>query len=539
MLFHNAKFDLAVAMHWFNLPMPSDPLKVHDTLFLAYLNDPRAPSLELKDLASDHLGIAPDEQEELRDWLFANVPGARQAKKSWGKYISRGPGKLVGRYAIGDVDRTLALFDHFMPVISEWDMVEAYQREQRLLPVILDMEREGVPISDRVHDVLAEQQARFDAAEKRILRKVGDIKIGHGPSLYKALCGLNLVDHERVNRTEKGNPMTGRDEVVNWCTDRKMVEDLAVRSRLSKVLGTYLKPWAEAQDAHGRFFPYFNQTRSPEDRGTRTGRLSSNFQQVPREPDEELNLPYLRDLIIPERGHIINARDYSSQEVRILAHYAEGALLEAYKQNPDLDVHQWVRDLIHTLVGLDLKRSPVKQANFLQIYGGGAPALSRNIPCPEDEARRILKAHRRALPEVKELSSELTSMAKAGEFIRTWGGRLYEVEEGFSKSGSWEKLFYKLINVLIQGSAADQTKELMISYYNHPKREGRILLQVHDELLTSTPKRAQKRDMCLLRDLMNDSTKWDVPMRSDGKTGLTWGSAAEYDDAKCLRKRRA
>lgn len=534
-LFHNAKFDIRVAMHWFCLPYPSDPLKVHDTLFMAYLDDPRRWSLELKKLAEDILDWPPDEMEELRDWIFANIKGAKAAKKNWGKYIAQAPGALVSKYAIGDVDRTFGLFGVLMDVIRDWGMMDAYRREQRLLPVIIDMEAAGVPISEKVHAEHKNQQARFEEVEKRIRRKVGDINIGHGATLYKAMTKRNLVDQKRVSYTEKGNPRTGRDQIALWCKDKCLVDDLGVRSRLVKVIGTYLRPWSMAHDRDGRFYPYFNQTRNPEDQGTRTGRLSSDFQQVPRKPGDDVDMPFLRNFITAEPGQILNSRDYSSQEIRILAHYAEGQLMEAYQTDPDMDVHDWVRELILNMVGLNLDRSPVKQANFLQIYGGGAPALSRNIPCPEDEARSILAAHRKALPEVKALSKSIEKMVKGGTLLRTWGGRLYDVEEGYSKLGRWEKLYYKLINVLIQGSAADQTKELMINYYNHPKREGRILLQVHDELMTSVPKRAQKRDMCLLRELMNDSTGWDVPMRSDGKTGETWGGAKAYDDGRCAK----
>lgn len=533
MLFHNAKFDIRVAMHWFRLPYPSDPLKVHDSMFLAYLDDPRRWTLELKPLAEELLGWPAEEMEELRDWIFANVKGSRAAKKNWGKYIAQAPGELTGKYAIGDVDRTFGLFELLFEVIREWDLVEAYRREQRLLPVIIEMESAGVPISEKVHAEYEAQQARFEKIETRIRRKVGDINIGHGATLYKAMTQRGLVDQKRVNYTEKGNPRTGRDQVALWCKDKRLVDDLGVRSRLVKVIGTYLRPWSIAHHRDGRFYPYFNQTRNPNDQGTRTGRLSSDFQQVPRKPSDEVDMPFLRNFIVPDKGCVVNARDYSSQEVRILGHYAEGRLMEAYCENPDMDVHDWVRELILDRVGLNLERSPVKQANFLQIYGGGAPALSRNIPCPEDEAREILAAHRKALPEVKELSKSIERMVKGGTLLRTWGGRLYDVEEGYSKLGRWEKLYYKLINVLIQGSAADQTKELMISYYNHPDRKGRILLQVHDELLTSVGKRYQKQDMCLLRELMNDSTGWDVPMRSDGKTGLTWGGAKAYDDGRC------
>jgi DNA polymerase-1 len=471
------------------------------------------------------LDIPPDEQIELKDWLFANIKGAKQAKKNWGKYICEAPGELVGKYAKGDTDRTKALYDFLYPSAVEYDMLEAYNRELRLTPVIIDMEKNGVRVSPEVHDELAKREHQFELCEKRIFRKVGEVNVGHGATLFKAMQEKGLVDNKKVEFTEKGNPRTGRDFVPLFCKDKRLVKDLELRSRLEKVIGTYLRPWAEAEDQWGRFYPYFKQTRGDTKGGTKTGRLSSNFQQVPKNPEESLGMPYLRNFILPDEKQVLVARDYSSQEIRILAHYAEGSLLQAYQNDPDMDPHNWVKGIIHDVAGLSLDRSHVKQANFLQIYGGGVPALSNNLQCSETLAKQILTAHKKALPEVKGLSKKLESQLKGGVLLRTWGGRLYDVEYGQSKLGQFEYLYYKLINLLIQGSAADQVKELMINYHYHPKRQGRIMLQVHDELINSVPRRNAKTQMSILTELMNDSTDWDVPMRSDGKIGDSWGSA--------------
>jgi len=520
-LFHNAKFDVRVALEWAGCRYPK---QVHDTQFLAYLEDPRRQSIHLKDLAHVELGMPPDEQEELRDWLMANYPPARRAKKNWARYIAQAPGALVGRYAVGDVVRTRKLYDLMMPrIAADAGLLRAYRREINLLPVILHMERSGVPIKPTVHEALDKHEKEFNLIEKRLCRRLGsDINFGHGPSVLKAATARGIVDEDKIEYTTKGNPKAGRDDVAIWCSDTRVVEDLGRRSKLVKVIGTYLRPWAEAEG--GIFYPYFNQTRGDYKGGTRTGRLSSNFQQVPRK-FEDPTLPFLRNFIWGG-GRAIVARDYSQQELRILAHYAEGSLLEAYLANPTMDVHQWVKDLIHKLVGLDLERSPVKQANFLQVYGGGVPALSSNIGCSEADARTMLDAHRKALPEVPALSKAIKAQLQAGIPIRTWGGRLYDVEEGYSKRGILEKLYYKMINILIQGSAADQTKEAMIEAHNVGLD---LRIQVHDEILALSDD--VRGDMILLREIMNDSTGWDVPMLSDGKvSAASWGEAKPWDD---------
>ena len=105
---HNAKYDARCILETFGINYLG---VVHDTLFLAYINDPREKSLRLKDLADKYLNMPPDEQEELRDWLVANVKKA--TAKNFGAHISLAPGDLVGRYAVGDVTRTYGLYQYF------------------------------------------------------------------------------------------------------------------------------------------------------------------------------------------------------------------------------------------------------------------------------------------------------------------------------------------------------------------------------------------------------------------------------------------
>ena len=109
LLCHNAKFDVRVAMEWCDLPWPN--VMVHDTMLMAYIVDPRERSLALKKLADKYTGMPPLEQKDLRDWIVANVPDA--TLKTWGAYIAYAPVELVAPYAIGDVDRTLALYNYF------------------------------------------------------------------------------------------------------------------------------------------------------------------------------------------------------------------------------------------------------------------------------------------------------------------------------------------------------------------------------------------------------------------------------------------
>jgi len=112
---HNAKFDNRILEEWFGIPVPS--WRLNDTMIMAYLNDPRDESLKLKDLVLKYCGIPPDEQTDLKNWILRNVPAATE--KTWGAYICKAPGDLVGKYACADVDMTYALYNFFIPIIEE------------------------------------------------------------------------------------------------------------------------------------------------------------------------------------------------------------------------------------------------------------------------------------------------------------------------------------------------------------------------------------------------------------------------------------
>ena len=124
-------------------------------------------------------------------------------------------------------------------------------------------------------------------------------------------------------------------------------------------------------------------------------------------------------------------------------------------------------------------------------------------------------------------------MADNDEPIRTWGGRLYLKEP--AKIDEWtgavlRTFEYKLLNVLIQGSAADCTKEAMIRLQDaidkHPEYEMKILIQVHDELVAEINTNYATQGLALMRTEM-DGVEFEVPMASDGFKGRNFALMKE------------
>jgi DNA polymerase I-like protein with 3'-5' exonuclease and polymerase domains len=553
LLFHHAKFDLSVATEKLGLPMPSWD-HVHDTMFMLYLDDPRARSFALKPAGERLLGMAPEERDAVADWLCTHqpVPGRRLTPSRAGEFIALAPGNLVGPYANGDTLRTEGIFKYGLEMLKKRNMRVAYDRERRLLPILLENERGGVPIDlDRLRkDVRSYNQLRVKIDEwlKKQL-KAGDINLNSADELGEALIRSGKADPSKLGRTAKGKVATNQEALNAGIKDRALYAMLVYRAQLNTCLGTFMEPWlAVAERTGGMIHTSWNQIRNG-DGGTTTGRFSStpNFQNIPNEFDQLfwsakhpklpkmpfplLPLPQVRSYVVPGKGRVLLDRDYSQQEVRILGHYEDATLKQAYLDDPWMDAHDTTQAKLLEF-GLEYDRKPVKNTNFGIIYGQGAPSLAvKNDLSIEDSRRLMMAIKNNVFPGLKDLFDDLKGRAKNDLPVRTWGGREYFCEEPMysEKYGRWMTFDYKLLNLIIQGSAADCTKEALIRWNDIKHEDDRFLLSVHDQQTIDAPAKRRDDAMKRLKDAM-ESIEFDVPMLSEGKWSTTnWFELKDYD----------
>lgn len=550
LLFHNAAFDMEVATEHFGLPVP---LHWDDTLILAYLSDPRAASLSLKPMADRILKMPPDEQTELKEWIIHHYMKPRKLRKmsEWGAYICYAPGRLVGKYAIGDVVRTQKLFKHFYDDVQKAGMLKAYDRERRVIAVKLDMERPGIRVAPKLKRELPRwRQARDDAGElvRKRLKMPKGFNPGSGPQLAEALVKRKKLS--KIVKTPKGKISTKRQVLEENCNDKNLLRLLSLHGVLSTYVGTFVEPWVRSYENNsGLIYPTYNTVRSTDEYGsggvgTRTGRFSSsgpNFQNIPANVEESqhkellielrkflrgysIDFVGLRDYIVPRAGRVFVARDYDQQELRILGHYEDGELLAKYIANPKLDVHEDARQTIHRIMSILYERKHVKVTVFGLIYGMGIGKLAKRLGISYDEAKKLREAVLQAIPGIKWLDGELQGMAKQKLPIYTWGGRRYYAEPDRWIKDEYgadvrQRLWYKLLNLLIQGSAADATKEGMLQVTeNCDPNRFTLLVQVHDELLAEVDKGCEKKQSLLMKEAMED-LRFDLPMTSSCAMG--------------------
>jgi DNA polymerase I-like protein with 3'-5' exonuclease and polymerase domains len=533
LLCHHARFDMDVAAVHMGLPYHKDPLRIHDTLFLNYLYDVHAPSLSLKPSAERILQIPPDEQEDLRLYLLSKGFGG----KEWGAHISKAPGGIVGKYANGDTYRTRKLFEHLLDHTNKQGMLAAYRREQKLAPILTSSETEGIRV-DRValERDLPKYEAAYTEASGRLQALLGACNLDSSAEVARALLKNGLAQEADFLLTPTGKLSTAKASMDQAIRDPRLRELFAYRGHLKTLLTTFLRPWMEFSNADGRLRPNWNQVKG-DDYGTRTGRLSSNapnFQNVPTEFDDPIPdglppLPFLRQYILPDEGHVLVSSDFNGQEMRIASHFAEGRAADIYRTDPSADFHRVVAGIIREQAGLDLPHKMVKITGFSLLYGSGINALAALLAVDRASAYRIRQAYFQALPGFQELMDDVSRRGSQGMPVRTWGGRLIYAEPSKIVKGHQWSFEYKLTNYLIQGSAADQTKEAIHTVgYKTPTR--RFLATVHDENVYSVCKDHLDENIREIKASMEGQSGWDVPFKAKVKVGPNWHNINERVD---------
>lgn len=566
LLFQNGKFDVDVADVHFGLAVPTWD-RIHDTLFLLFLDDPHQIELGLKPSATRLLDWPAEERDAVVEWLVENqpVPGVKISKSKQSdhyamKYLAYAPGDLVGEYANGDVDRTEAVFNLLWKKTVDRGMLVAYNRERKLMPILLEMERQGLPVDHKRLradvDNYNKWRDTINAWIIKTLKASPDINLDSGEQLVNAMVAAGKADPNLMPRTPTGKFQTNKEALLLGVTDKVLLAVLKYRTQLNTCLNTFMQPWLATADASGGLiFTTWNQTKTPSgdsNVGTRTGRLSStpNFQNIPKEfnaifaheesdpakakklpkcPFKDLPpLPKVRSYITPFPGHVMIDRDYSQQEPRILAHFDGGALMDKYLENPWIDFHDFAKEELEKM-GKFYERKPVKNTNLGLIYGMGVGKLAVKNDMSVEEAGELKKAILVLYPGLKEMYKDMRVRAKSNQPIRTWGGREYYCEQPKLINGRIQEFDYKLVNVLIQGSAADCTKEAIIRYHDAKHPEAKIILNVHDQVTASVPKKIYKAEMEVMRQCM-ESVEFDVPILSEGSISDTnWDELKDYD----------
>ena len=539
-LFHNSAFDMEVAFAHLGFPAPR---VWHDTYFLLFLCYPHAQTYSLKPTAEWLLSEPPTEQDAMRDWIVKNVPGA--TKKNFGAHISKAPVSLVEPYAIGDCTRTYGIFRLLWPHVRS-RMMAPYMRERALMPVLTKASRRGIRVNRELAGVWdARMLQAITDADARLHALLGPVNLDANEELADALENCSAVEPDTWPLTSTGKRSVSKKSIAKLVADPVLRDLILYRNTAATLQRTFLTGWLDASQYDGRLHCQWHQVKS-DDGGARTGRIASsapNLANVPNPQDRVVvpaglpPLPNLRKLLLPEEGCVWVSADYASQELRHAAHFEAGPLMEAYQQNPDLDLHEYGRAKAHRASGLAILGDPkdgrkkTKIVNFSTLYGAGIDNLSEQLDMTDKaEVRKLRDVILDSMGNLRRLRDQATQRWRLGKMIRTWGGREVPCQPPIFYKGQRLTFEYKALNMLIQGSAADQTKEALVRLDSSADVE--LLSQLYDEINSSVPTDMVAEGVRHVRECMEDIQGFDVPFTTDVEVGPTWGDTAPYQEEK-------
>jgi DNA polymerase-1 len=410
-------------------------------------------------------------------------------------------------------------------------MQRAYANEMKLMPHILAMEQRGVYVNiDALERDTNYYFNKLDELDEQICEQLGRVvDVDSNAELADAIEAAGLSSG--FAKTATGKRSTAKDSLIGAIADKTLLGRLLVRGSIATCLRTFMNPWLLQAKHHAKLYIRWNQIRNYSDTGARTGRISSspNLQNIPVTWEAlraqlatigyelEFDLPNVRQYIVPAPGMIFIGRDYSAQEMKLLAHFTDGALLAALQADPGKDVHMIAADIA------SITRKVAKTLGFAVLYGAGAGRIAESLSTSYGEATAIKKKYLAALPEIKVFQDALTRAGKTGGYVETLGGRQYYCQKPSIVAGVMRTFEYKLTNYKIQGSAADQTKEAMYAYAT-TTHTGQLVLTVHDQLVVQCPINNIVEEREILERAVNgsyqDILKYEV--RSDEAIGMNF-----------------
>jgi DNA polymerase I-like protein with 3'-5' exonuclease and polymerase domains len=517
-IFHNAMYDVS----WIRSMGFQINGGIIDTMIAASLIDENRFSYTLDSIGKDYIGMRKNEkllQDAAKDF------GVNPKAEMW-----RLPAPFVGEYAEKDAEMTLKLWHALQHEISKQDLWDVFNLETNLFPCLVDMKFKGVRVD--VQKAMS-VKAQLLETEKNLIQDINKIA-GFDVEIWAAASIAKAFEKEKIpyDRTNKGAPSFTKNFLATHPAElpKLINEAREINKANTTFIDTILK-----HEHNGRIHAEINQIRSDQG-GTVTGRFSYNNPNLQQIPARHKHLgPLIRSLFIPEEGHTWGCFDYSQQEPRILVHFASlmklegtGTIVDEYRSG-SADFHQMIADM----AGIDRKQA--KTINLGIMYGMGKNKLMAELGLMKDAAEKLLKTYHQKAPFVKMLSEAVSRRADDSGKIRTIGGRLCHFDmwepHGFGIKkplphadalrehgpGIKRAFTYKALNKLIQGSAADMTKQSMLALY----QEGVIPhVQIHDELDISV---ASLQESEKIIDIMEQAVELQVPNKVDFEKGDSWG----------------
>ena len=397
--------------------------------------------------------------------------------------------------------------------------------EMPLTEVLADMEITGVKVDvDYLDKVSLELKEKIDKKEEEIYELAGSaFNIMSPMQLAKVLFEDLAIPYPKKIKDNKYS--TSKDILDKIVFVHPIVERILEYRTLAKLYTNYAVGLKEEVRDDGRIHTIFTQTL------TRTGRLSSispNLQNIPARSEYSA---LIRKAFVPDEDSKMLSSDYSQVELRIFASMSKATnLINAFINEEDIHART-AADIFKVdidKVTKDMRRT-AKAVNFGILYGISSFGLSEDLGIDVKTAKKFIDDYLETYPGIRDFQAKEISDAYAKGYVRTLMNRKRVIEELKNKNymirSSGERM---ALNTPIQGTAADILKKAMVEIFGEFKRrnlKSKMLIQVHDELVFNVLNSELEEVKEIVRDIMENTFKIDVPLKVDIEVGNNWYEA--------------
>ena len=484
---------------------------VFDTEVAAYLLAPSDGSYELEKLGMTYYN---QEFPKAKDYLAEGAfgPLADPAVPT---------GALMSHASlIGSLRETLT---GRLRELGMWDLYETI--DLPLCGVLAEMEQEGFLI-DR--GALAEfgqmLSGRIGEVQAEIYTLAGEdtFNINSTQQLGKIL--FDKLGLPPVKKTKTGYS-TNAEVLEKLRGQHPIIEAILEYRQLTKLNSTYVEGLGKVIGPDGRIHTSFQNTV------TATGRLSStepNLQNIPVRTELGAQL---RKMFVAPAGKVLVDADYSQIELRLLAHMAgDQAMIDGF--NSGDDIHTITASQVFGVSPEEvtpLMRRSAKAVNFGIVYGISPFSLSQDIGVSVPQAKEYMEKYFEHYSGVRAYMDGVVEQAKKDGYVTTLFARRRWIPELKSSNFNTRSFGERVaLNAPIQGTAADIIKLAMIRVRDRLKAEGlegKLVLQVHDELIVECPEGEAEQVCKLVEEEMEGVAALSVPLLAETHAGTSWAEA--------------
>ncbi|WP_406242288.1 DNA polymerase I [Tissierella carlieri] len=505
---HNLKSDIVILSR---LGIKIDNI-TFDSMIAQYLINPAQSSYTINEISKEYLNVYGMDEESLL--------GKGKSKRSFSDLCE----EEIGNCLSFTLDTILNVESKMKEIIKEQEMLDLYYNvELPLVEVLGSMEYYGFKIdTDELKKLGKEYDEEINSLTTDIYT-LADVEFNINSPKQLGEILFDKLSLPIVKKTKTGYSTDA--EVLDKLKDQHPIIDKVLRYRqIVKLKSTYIDGLLNLINKDtNRVHSSFNQTI------TTTGRISStepNLQNIPIRTDDGRKIR--KAFIAENNNYVLVDADYSQIELRVLAHISKDSkLMEAFINNED--IHRKTASEVFNVPKEEVSsimRSRAKAVNFGIVYGISDYGLSRDLNISRKEAKEYIDNYLKNYKMVKEYMENIVEEGKEKGYVETILHRRRYIPELKAKNFNIKSFGERIaMNTPIQGSAADIIKMAMVKVYNELKirnLKSRLILQIHDELIIEAEKDEIEEVKDIMKNIMENSIKLNVPLIVDLEVGDSW-----------------